>query len=554
PMLGVSDTGRHCQRHLFAVTADASGMRNMKGAFLIPYITMLIFGGLPLFYMELALGQYQRCGCFTVWTRICPMFKGIGLAICVMTTFVAWYYNTIIAWAVYFFFSSFRNEPPWMSCNNTWNTENCTTFDQRVVPKIQDCEDLEPILAYNETYPYNLTATPFIIEENGYTINMTTNVTHIFRSKCHFKTQEVDESQSFYFSAASTEFFEREVLQIQYADGIARIGGVKWTIAMALFGVFILVYFALWKGIKSSGKAVWITATLPYALLFILLIRGHSGINCMSWRDALLTSAVNCLTSFLAGFVVFSVLGYMAFSQRRHIQDVARQDVGLIFVVYPEAVATIGGASFWAVIFFFMVITLGLDTTFGALEAVITGVLDEFPMLRKKREIFVAGLMLYCFLGSLITTTYGGIYVVQLFDTYAAPISILLVVFLEAVAVNWIYGVDRFSGDIESMLGKPPGAFWRVTWTYISPVFLLALFVLSVSNSPPPSYGNYVYPYWSLTVGWLIVCSSLVCIPLYIIVCFFKTSGSFTDRLRQMITPAEVPSHLPEKRGGPVFL
>lgn len=38
-------------------------------------------------------------------------------------------------------------------------------------------------------------------------------------------------------------------------------------------------------------------------------------------------------------------------------------DVGLIFVVYPEAVATIGGASFWAIIFFFMIVTLGLDTT-----------------------------------------------------------------------------------------------------------------------------------------------------------------------------------------------
>ena len=46
----------------------------------------------------------------------------------------------------------------------------------------------------------------------------------------------------------------REVLQIQYADGISRIGGVKWTIALALFGVFFVVYFALWKGIKSSGK------------------------------------------------------------------------------------------------------------------------------------------------------------------------------------------------------------------------------------------------------------------------------------------------------------
>ncbi|KAL3856699.1 hypothetical protein ACJMK2_011423 [Sinanodonta woodiana] len=50
--------------------------RKIKSAFLLPYILMLIFGGLPLFYMELALGQFQRCGCLTVWKRICPMFKG----------------------------------------------------------------------------------------------------------------------------------------------------------------------------------------------------------------------------------------------------------------------------------------------------------------------------------------------------------------------------------------------------------------------------------------------------------------------------------------------
>ena len=43
-------------------------------------------------------------------------------------------------------------------------------------------------------------------------------------------------------------------------------------------------------------------------------------------------------------------------------------DVGLIFVVYPEAVATIGGASFWSIIFFFMIITLGLDTTVSGLQ------------------------------------------------------------------------------------------------------------------------------------------------------------------------------------------
>ena len=38
--------------------------------------------------------------------------------------------------------------------------------------------------------------------------------------------------------------------------------------------VFVLVYFALWKGVKSTGKVVWVTAIAPYIVLFCLLISG----------------------------------------------------------------------------------------------------------------------------------------------------------------------------------------------------------------------------------------------------------------------------------------
>ncbi|CAF5042417.1 unnamed protein product [Rotaria socialis] len=50
--------------------------------------------------------------------------------------------------------------------------------------------------------------------------------------------------------------------------------------------------------------------------------------------------------------------------------------------------------------------------------------------------------------------------------------AILLVVFIECIAVSWFYGVNRFSFDIKSMIGSRPSLFWRVIWYLISPIFL----------------------------------------------------------------------------------
>ncbi|XP_075217892.1 serotonin transporter [Lycorma delicatula] len=502
--------------------------QNGGGAFLIPYWLMLVFGGLPLFYMELALGQFHRCGCLTIWKRICPALKGVGYAICLMDVYMGMYYNTVIGWAVYYLFASFRSELPWTNCDNPWNTLNCT-----------------PI---------------FHISTNNSV-------------------------------SPAKEFFERHVLEQHRADGLDRIGPIKWSLALCVLAVFLLVYFSLWKGVRSTGKAVWVTALAPYVVLFILLIRGvslpgaaegiryyltpqwhklkdskvwidaasqiffslgpgfgtllalssYNKFNNNCYRDAIVTSSINCLTSFLAGFVIFSVLGYMAHVQNKSVDQVGLEGPGLVFIVYPEAIATMTGSVFWSIIFFLMLITLGLDSTFGGLEAMITALCDEYPrVLGRNRELFVAGLLLAIYICALPTTTYGGVYLVNLLNVYGPGLAILFVVFVEAAGVCWVYGVDRFSSDIECMLGYRPGIFWRLCWGYISPVFLLVIFVFSIMGYEEMLAGEYIYPPWSINVGWLLTASSLSCIPAYMIYKFLITPGTFCKRLHIIMKPEEL--------------
>ncbi|CAH1405413.1 unnamed protein product [Nezara viridula] len=165
------------------------------------------------------------------------------------------------------------------------------------------------------------------------------------------------------------------------------------------------------ENILVRQQAVWVTALAPYVVLFILLIRGvtlpgaeigiqyyltpqwHKLLNTKVWidaasqiffslgpgfgtllalssynkfhnncyRDAILTSSINCLTSFLAGFVIFSVLGYMAHVQGKSVDQVGLEGPGLVFIVYPEAIATMTGSVFWSIIFFLMLITLAKE-------------------------------------------------------------------------------------------------------------------------------------------------------------------------------------------------
>ncbi|KAK3099818.1 hypothetical protein FSP39_010251 [Pinctada imbricata] len=543
--------------------------KNGGGAFLIPYFLLVLIGGIPLFYLEVAVGQFMGVAGYKAW-RICPLFQGIGISSTIVVFFLNCYYNVILCWAFYYMFSSFTLELPWATCGNWWNTENCTDFSQP------------------DPYPgLNTTCTNRVVVIN----RPNATAPEITNTSCIPKDFQLD---------SVTEFWENKVLAI--SDGIEpdNMGTPKWDLALTLLFAWIVVYACICKGIKSSGKVMYITATSPYLFMLALLIRNsilpgardgvefylkpnltkladmevwvdagtqiffsysislgaltalgsYNVFNANSYRDAIIFACTNSGTSFFAGFLIFTILGHMAHEQNIPIKDVAAGGPGLAFIAYPKAVSIMPGAPIWSVLFFLMVVLLGLDSQFVGVEGVITAVVDQWPTYIRRgyrKEIFIGIVCVINFFIGLSMVCPGGMYVFQLFDYYSGSKIILFIAFFECIAIAYCYGVNRFYDNIEMMLGYRIWPYMKICWLFFSPVFCMTVFIMSVVNYSELDYRRpkkdlYVFPSWAVGIGWGMAALSAIWIPIIIIYKLYK-GGCSAGSLRKLIEPEGLKDH-----------
>lgn len=193
-------------------------------------------------------------------------------------------------------------------------------------------------------------------------------------------------------------------------------------------------------------------------------------------RDSLIVAVSNILTSFFAGLVIFSIIGFLAHELNVNVDKVVDQGAGLAFIVYPEVVTRLPVSPLWSLLFFVMLLTLGLDSQFALMETVTTAILDKFPRLRQFKMWVVLSVAVFGYLGGLCFTTNSGIYWLQLMDKYAANWSVLLIASCECVLIAWVYGSERFLNDIQGMIGKQSKCwvfFWSWMWKLVTPATLL---------------------------------------------------------------------------------
>ncbi|XP_051649824.1 sodium-dependent proline transporter isoform X1 [Manacus candei] len=534
---------------------------NGGGAFLVPYFIMLAICGIPIFFMELSLGQFSSLGPLAVW-KISPLFKGIGMGTILIVSLVAIYYNMIIAYVLFYLFASLTSDLPWQHCGNWWNTDLC--LDHHVIK------------GGNTTFPVNITNTV----------------------------------------SPSEEYWSRYVLHIQGSSGIGDPGRIRWNLCLCLLLSWTIVYLCILKGVKSSGKVVYFTATFPYLILVMLLIRGvtlegawkgirfyltpqfdhllsskvwieaalqifyslgvgfgglltfasYNTFHQNIYRDTFIVTLGNAITSILAGFAIFSVLGYMSQELGVPVNQVAKAGPGLAFVVYPQAMTMLPLSPFWSFLFFFMLLTLGLDSQvrreptepavehrqpegsgdpllpckqFAFMETIVTAVTDEFPYyLRPKKASFSAVICIALFLMGLILTTEGGMYWLVLLDDYSAGFGLMVVVITTCLVVTRVYGIKRFCRDIHMMLGFKPGPYFRACWMVLSPATMMALLVYNIVKYQPSEYGSYRFPTWAEALGILMGVLSCLMIPLGMVVAVLQEEGTLWERVQQASRPA----------------
>ena len=235
-------------------------------------------------------------------------------------------------------------------------------------------------------------------------------------------------------------------------------------------------------------------------------------------HTALIASMVNCCTSLLYGTVVFAGLGYLSNRLHSDVRQFTESNMGLVFVVYPEILASIRGAPIFSVLFFIMVLTLGLDSVFAGAESLYTAIADEFPIFSRRPRLSRACVVLIPFLISIPTLTHGGKYIVHFMDFFGTSPSIMLVVLCELIATVWLYGMDQFSDDVEMMTGRRPSIYWRITCRYVAPTILFILYVCSFIQFDSKEFSSFGGPKTVTNVsivGWTMSTVSTLPIPLY---------------------------------------
>ena len=436
---------------------------NGGGAFLIPYLIALLTAGLPLLFLDYAVGHRSTGSPPKAYKQLDKSAEALGwwqVCVCII---IGLYYAGVLTWAgSYVYFSMgqmWGSDPEAFFFKQYLETSSKTNFDMTFVSHL-----FWPLIA--------VWAGVLVILYGGV-------------------KKGVELSNKIFMPLLIVLF---TILVIQAlrlpgaVDGLNAFFTPNWK-AMMDYKVWLAAYGHIFFSL-SVGFGIMVT--------YASYLKPKTNLT----GAGFIVGFANSSFEILAGIGVFAALGFMAHSAGTTVQDVVSGGIGLAFIAFPKLISSLGaGADLFGILFFASLFVAGITSMVSILEVPIAALQDKLKWSRSKAVTVIGGgtgvVSIFLF------STTNAIKLVDIIDHFINNIGIVSGALLSIIMVSWFKRslMRELEMHINGISTIQLGRTWEFTLTIITPVVLLSTLVLTLIALLQKGYGDYSFSL-QMWFGW----------------------------------------------------
>lgn len=434
---------------IFAMIGAAVGLGNIwrfsyvlysngGGSFFIPYFTAIAIMGIPFLILEYGVGFSFKESFSKIMKDIRPEFEIIAWILVLFVFIVTIYYMVILSWDLVYLLSSFTFH---------WGTDTAAYFVNTVGGSS------------------NLSDASFLL------VPTTVGVLILWVILWFISHRNVDQGIGKVSKILIPALFVIMAIIIVYAltlpgaeIGISTLLTPDWSMLLNIdiwLAAFAQIIFSL-----SMGQAI----ALTYA--------SYLPENSKLIDNVLIVVCSNSLFEICTAFGVFSILGFMSFTNGTPMVQLITEGTGLVFIVFPMIFNIMGPIGrILAPMLFLAILFAGVTSALGFFEPMLSSTSDKLGWSRKKAATVLS--IIGCAF-SLILTTGISSYLVGIIDSFVNQFGILLLIGIQCIIFAWFYGVEHFLPALNEHSTFKVGKTWTFVIRYLLPVVLIIMWVIGI--------------------------------------------------------------------------
>ena len=367
---------------------------NGGGAFLIPYLIAIFAAGLPLLFLDYAVGHKYRKAPPTAYKKLMNS-ESLGWWQVMVTLLIGIYYASVLSWAGSYMFYSIGQQ---------WGADTEKFF-------------FSTYLQNGEGLAFGFVPTLFI----GLVIVWTVVMFILYGG-----VKKGVELSNKIFMPLLVILFSILVIQALRlpgaVDGLNAFFTPNWE-AMANYKVWLAAFGHIFFSL-SVGFGIMLT--------YSSYLKRKTNLT----GSGLVVALANSSFEILAGIGIFAALGFMAYSAGSSVDEVVSGGIGLAFIAFPKIISSLGaGGDLFGFLFFASLTVAGVTSMVSILQVPIAAFQDKLGWSRKRAVTIIAGGS--AIISTLLFSTHSAITFVDIIDYFANNIGIVGGGLLSIILVTW---------------------------------------------------------------------------------------------------------------------